>query len=172
MIGVVRPVSLVSSLLPMAIALLFAFISFLPLGASENLLTLGPQFILCIVFFWALRAPHLLPPWAVFMLGLGIDLFSAGPLGFWGIVYLSAYALVLLLRRRILRRGFFIGWAAFAAVAAFAAALAWGLASAYFGAVLPHLPLATSAAVTVLAFPVVAPLFGLLTGARQQKGAL
>ena len=66
MIAAVRPVSLIASLVPIALALSVAFLSFLPFGAADDFLTLGPQFVLCIIFFWTLRSPAVLPPAAIF----------------------------------------------------------------------------------------------------------
>ena len=94
MIGSAKSASVFSKLLPFGIALIMLFLSFLPFGIDDSMLTLGPQFVLCVVYYWTVRAPEMLPPASVFVLGLAIDLFSAGPLGFWGLIYLSAYAIV------------------------------------------------------------------------------
>ena len=157
--GRMRPGSLVSSLTPMAMAFILFFVSFLPFGLSDELLTLGPQLVLCVVFYWTLRAPGLLPPWSVFTLGIAFDLFSAGPLGFWGLVYLSVHAATLWARGLMRHRGFVVRWGGFLAVAAFGSVIAWALASIYFGTLLSIAPLAVSAAVTVAVYPALALMF-------------
>lgn len=157
--GRMRPGSLISSLTPLAIAFLLFFISFLPFGLSDELLTLGPQLVLCVVFYWTLRAPERLPPWSVFALGIAFDLFSAGPLGFWALVYLCTYAVTLQARGAMRHRGFLVRWGGFLGVAAFASSIAWALASIYFGTLLSVAPLAVSAAVTVAVYPVLAVIF-------------
>ncbi len=164
MFAAMRPVSLISSITPFSIALVVAFVSFLPLGASGSLLTLGPQLVLCVVFHWALRAPHLLPPVAVFVLGLAIDLFSAGPLGFWGLVYLSAYALVSWRRESLWTRGFFMTWIAFAVLAVIVTLLAWALGSVYFATLIAPEPLMISCALTIAVFPPMSMLFSWVSG--------
>ncbi len=170
MFDTVRPVSLIASLMPLGIAVFVVFVSFLPLGTSDNFLTLGPQFVLCVVYYWGLRAPHLLPPVAVFVLGLAIDLFSAGPLGFWGLVYLSTYALGLGLRDRLKHRGFLLQWLAFAGAAGLGAGLAWAMGSAYFAALLPPSPLAVSWAITVAAYPPLSVIFAVMSGVKLRRG--
>ena len=169
MFETVRPVSLLAGLLPFGIALCAAFVSFLPLGAADGLLTLGPQFVLCVVYYWALRAPHLLPPLSVFVLGLAIDLFSAGPLGFWGIVFIATYALGLWLHDRVLRRGFLVHWMSFAAAGALGSLIAWGLGSIYFAAVLPPQPLMIGWAITAGAYPPLSMLFAIMSGAGLRR---
>lgn len=167
---VARPVSLISGIMPFGIALIVAFISFLPLGAHGSVVTLGPQLVLCVVFHWALRAPHLLPPVAVFVLGLGIDLFSAGPLGFWGLVYLIAYALIAWRRETLASRGFVMTWLAFAIVAGIVTAFAWALGSVYFGTLIGPEALIVSCALTIAVYPLMAVLFGWASGMRKTRG--
>ena len=45
------------------------------------------------IHYWALRRPEVLPEWFVFLAGLLLDVFTHGPLGYWPLVYLVAYAL-------------------------------------------------------------------------------
>lgn len=170
MYAVARPASLANSTLPFGIALIVAFISFLPLGAHGSVVTLGPQLVLCVVFHWALRAPHLLPPVAVFVLGLGIDLFSAGPLGFWGLVYLVAYALIAWRRETLGSRGFFMTWLAFSVVAGIVTGVAWALGSIYFGTLIGPEPLMISCGLTIAVYPLMAVLFGWASGPRKMRG--
>ena len=88
MIGSAKPASGFYKLVPFGVAVVVLFLSFLPVGIDDSMLTLGPQLLLCVVFYWAVRAPHMMPPASVFVLGIAIDLFSAGPLGFWALIYL------------------------------------------------------------------------------------
>lgn len=164
MFAAVRPVSLISSIMPIVIAVVVAFVSFLPLGAPDSVLTLGPQLVLCVVFHWAVRAPHLLPPVAVFVLGLAIDLFSAGPLGFWGLVYLSAYALIAWRRKTLRARGFFMTWIGFAVVTAIVSAFAWALGSIYFSTLIAPGPLMISCGLTIAVYPPMSKLFSWVSG--------
>lgn len=164
MFAAVRPVSLISSIMPIAIAVVVAFVSFVPLGAPDSVLTLGPQLVLCVVFHWALRAPHLMPPIAVFVLGIAIDLFSAGPLGFWGLVYLTAYALIAWRRETLQRRGFVMTWIGFAVVTGIVTMLAWALGSIYFATLIAPGPLMISCALTIAVYPPMSKLFSWVSG--------
>lgn len=170
MIRAVRPVSLISASLPFVVAVSIVIVSFLPLGTSDDLLTLGPQLVLCFVFFWAVHAPGRMPPLAIFVFGLAIDLFSAGPLGFWGLIYLSAYGLTLLVRGWLVKKGGLVLWAAFSGLAALSAALAWALGSVYFTTLIPLWPLAVAGAVTIAVFPVLSWLFTRIAPVAHRTG--
>jgi len=141
MIGTAKPASGLYKLVPFGIAVALLFLSFLPVGIHDSMLTLGPQLLLCVVFYWAVRAPHMMPPASVFVLGIAIDLFSAGPLGFWALIYLATYALVSVIPYRFWRGGFVGCWMGFAIIAAVATALEWAFGSIFFGVLIPVKPL-------------------------------
>lgn len=162
MIRVARPFSWFSGLLPFGIALAAVFVSVLPLGAGEGWGAAGPQLVLAMVYYWAARAPRLMPPPAVFALGLAVDFVSAGPLGVWALVFVVMHAASLWLGARLEGRGFAVAWLGFGAVAAVSGALAWGLGSLYFATALAPEPLMFGAAASVAAYPAVAVVSGLL----------
>jgi rod shape-determining protein MreD len=118
-----------------------------------------PDFAIIAVFFWAVYAPHLFPPAAVFALGLAQDLLGAGPIGFWALTLLLIYGLSLS------QRVFFIGrtvigvWLGFAVVAFLAALIAWALSSVYHGAIVDPGNLFARAAISALVFPIAGRFF-------------
>jgi rod shape-determining protein MreD len=69
-----------------------------------------PIFPLAAAFAWAVIRPSVLPPFALLILGLFLDVFWAGPQGLWPLSLLTAYAAVLWARRLILGQDFLMMW--------------------------------------------------------------
>ena len=95
--------------LPIAISIVATILLALPLrvfgfGLPE------PIFPMVAVFAWALVRPAFLAPFLVLLLGLFLDLFWGGPLGFWGLAMLTAYAAVLWTRPIIIGQPFLVVW--------------------------------------------------------------
>ena len=122
----------------------------------------APELGVIAAFFWAVYAPALFPPAAIFALGLVQDFASGGPIGFWATMYLAVYGFTLS------QRVFFIGrsvvgvWVGFAAVSALASVATWLLASTIYNRWIPPGEIFLQAAFTVLVFPLVGPLFMML----------
>ncbi len=74
-----------------------------------------PVFPLALAFAWPLIRPSLVPPFALLVMGLFLDLFWGGPPGLWPLCLLAAYAGVLALRRLITGNDFVFVWAWYAA---------------------------------------------------------
>ena len=102
------------------------------------------------VYFWSLVRPDLMPPGAVFFLGLAEDLLSGGPPGVWAASFLICYAF---LDRQ---RDAFAGLASYGAILGFAAAMlltsavAYGLVSLIYSHSAPLEPLLLEIGVSVL----------------------
>lgn len=82
-----------------------------------------PVFPLSMAFAWAVIRPSVLPPFALLVMGLFLDVFWGGPQGLWPLCFLATYAAVLAVRRLILGQDFIIMWASYGA----ATALAFGV---------------------------------------------
>ena len=82
-----------------------------------------PVFPLAMAFAWAVIRPSILPPFALLVLGLFLDVFWGGPQGLWPLCLLAAYAAVLGARRLIMGQDFMFMWGWYGLVigAAFAA---------------------------------------------------
>lgn len=76
-----------------------------------------PWMLLVAVYFWALHRPDLLPPLAIFALGLLSDLLSGGQVGTSSLVLLSVFGVLRSQRLVILASSFLIQWAIFTFVA-------------------------------------------------------
>jgi len=119
----------------------------------------GPELGLIAAFFWAVYAPNLFPPAAIFALGLVQDFASGGPVGFWALIYLAAYGFTLSQRVFFIGRSLIGVWLGFAAVATIAGMAIWLLASTVYNRWVPPAEIFLQVAVTTLAFPLVGPLF-------------
>jgi len=122
----------------------------------------APELGVIAAFFWALYAPALFPPAAIFSLGLVQDICSGGPLGFWAIIYLAVYGFTLS------QRAFFIGrspvgvWLGFAAVSLLSAVAIWLLASTVYNRWVSPGEIFWQAVITAAVFPAIAWLFMML----------
>ena len=156
--------------LPLLITLVALVLALAPLNLFQGHAP-APDIVLASVFFWAIFGPQFLPAWAVFTLGLTQDFATGAPIGFWALIYLLAYGFSLS------QRVFFFGrtvrgvWVGFTIVAFVTAIVTWIAGSTYFMQWLPIGPILLQAAVSILAFPIVAKAFlfvrGFLTTARE-----
>lgn len=77
-----------------------------------------PVFALVPAFAWGMTRPSILPPFALLILGLFLDLLWGGPVGLWPLALLAAYAPVLLARVFLSAQGFWALWAWYAGACA------------------------------------------------------
>jgi rod shape-determining protein MreD len=113
---------------PVGISVLFLLVFAAPLGLPAQA-QLQQATTLASVFFWSLFRPGSMPPPAVFLLGLLMDLLGLAPVGVGVVTLLLVHGVALRGRRALVPQGFVLVWLAFVGVAAGAAALDWGLAS-------------------------------------------
>jgi rod shape-determining protein MreD len=153
----------IDMMLPLGFCLAILLLSILPLGMAGAGGAIGPYLVIWVIYFWAVRLPGRLPVAAIFACGVAIDLFTAGPLGFWPLVYLISHGFSALSARLLDRRGYAALCGGFCLVSAGAGIVAWGLGCLYFGAWIDLMGPARGVAATCLAFPVLALVFGRLT---------
>lgn len=149
-----------NKLLPFFTTLLFVGVSVVP-WHIPGFAVVTPAFTLMAVYHWTLYRPELLPPTAIFVLGLLLDLLNGTP-------YVGTSALLLLLARSVLlgQRRFFVNrlfpmlWAGFMVTAAAVIAFEWALVSLLHGGLLGLRPFAFEAVLTAASFPVGSYLLG------------
>ncbi len=125
-------------------------------GRAELQIGMG----LCCVFFWSVFRPGSMPPPAVFLIGLLIDLLGFGPLGVNAVVLLACHGAALRWRRDLARGGFLLTWLVFAVVGAAAAAVGWALVCVLAFRIYPVAPAALQAALCVGLYPAIAVMLG------------
>ena len=145
---------IVMTVVPFAVALVLIFLSFLPVGRIFGSSTM-PALAFIAVYYWAVVRPELLPPMAVFAIGLIFDLLSAGPIGLWAFVYLLAYALTVTQRFFLINAPFSVFWTGFGVAAGISGVVAWAAASLFFGQALAIGPILWHMGMTVALFPLV-----------------
>lgn len=141
-------------LVPVATTLLFAVVSVVPLHIP-GFATVTPAFALMAVYHWTIYRPDLLPPSAVFALGLLLDLLGGTPyVGTSPLVLLLARAAVSSRRRLFADRAFPVLWSGFLAMAAGTIAGEWAILGLVHGAPLGGRPFVFQTVLTVACFPV------------------
>jgi rod shape-determining protein MreD len=113
-----------------------------------------PVLALIPLYYWTIHRPGLLPAGVIFALGLAQDFMTAGPVGLWPLVLLTAYAITIWLRSEIEGLSMRFAWAAFAAVVLLALFVGWFGASIYHGGFLPAIPVVLQALITAFLFPI------------------
>jgi len=79
-------------LLPVLVSFGVALASCLPWGAPLVVQYAMPLLTMAVIFNWTMKRRELLPSPAIFLIGLFMDLATAGPLGYWALNFLIAMA--------------------------------------------------------------------------------
>ena len=118
-----------------------------------------PMLALIAVYHWAVYRPQLLPPAAVFLIGVLQDILMGTPIGVGPLVLLAVYGSVLYQQRFFVGKSFVVVWLAFAAMTAGALVLSWVALSIFNTTLIDHRALLFQYGLTVGFFPLVAWLF-------------
>ncbi len=141
---------------PALIVIVTALFAVLPLGAGEAVracLSFAPM---TVIHYWSARRPHLLPVTFVFCVGLGIDVLTHGPVGFWALMGLASAAMAHL-EIGLTGQSTATGRAAVFAIAMFGlAGLSWGVASLYSGQTIDGQPMLLAALISISLYPAIA----------------
>jgi rod shape-determining protein MreD len=147
----------IATITPFLCALLGVIVANLPVTFIGGVVP-APLFALMPVYFWCLMRPDLMPPWAVFVIGVLEDFFSGSPPGVWTLSFVVTYALV------DRERDAFAGLAGAAAILGFGAAtivtggVAYLVAAFIFGHLPPLGTIALEIAVTIIFYIPLLPL--------------
>src|SRR5262249_39631154 len=145
--------------LPLLLSVALVVLVNLPVSVTGRVMP-APLLALAAVYYWVLFRPELMPPTAVFVVGLLEDVLSGGPPGLWAAGFLGAF----LLADR--QRDVLAGLAGVGAILGFAgsvliaAAIAYGLAFLVYWRAPPLAPLLLETIITVLFYPLVAYIMG------------
>lgn len=150
--------SFARNLVPLTLTVALVLFSVVPLHIP-GYAAIVPMLVLISVYYWAIHRPGLLPPLAVFAVGLAQDALSGAPFGLHAVVLLLAYGAVVSQRRFFLGKSFLVVWWGFMLVALGAALAAWVLASALAGAVIGPRAALFQYLVTLALYPIVIWVF-------------
>jgi len=146
-------------LLPVATTLLAAVISVLPVQIP-GYAALTPVFTLMAAYHWTIYRPDLLPPAALFAVGLSEDLLAGSPVGVNALLLLLARVAVLSYRRYFVNRNFPFVWTGFALLTVLAMFALWLLHCILNLSLLDFRNAVIRAALTVAIFPVASFMLG------------
>lgn len=146
-------------LLPVATTILAALVSILPLRIP-GYAALTPAFTLMAAYHWTIYRPDLLPPLALFAIGLIEDLLVGGPVGVTALLLLLTYVAVLSYRRYFVDRTFPFVWTGFTLLAIVAMLGLWALHCLLEGVLLDLRTTLFRAVLTIAIFPLASFLLG------------
>lgn len=152
---------LFANILPFGSVAVLTVLAALPWGLPTEDRFFLPMLPVVAIHYWALRRHQALPEWSVFLAGLLLDVFTHGPLGYWPLIYLSAYTLGVL-EETAGRKSQLLRLALFAASLALVAVFGWAIASLFFFEVADWRPYARGAGLAALAAIVIVPLLHIL----------
>lgn len=146
-------------LLPVATTLLAAVISVLPVQIP-GYAALTPVFTLMAAYHWTIYRPDLLPPVALFGIGLAEDLLAGSPIGVNALLLLLTRVAVLSHRRYFINRNFPFVWTGFTLLAGLAMLGLWGLHCVLDLSLLDLRNAVIRAALTIAMFPLASFMLG------------
>ena len=114
--------------IPFIFSFFLLFLGLLPLRVNF-ISHFAVPIVYASLFFWTVFCLYLLPPAAVFLLGLSADLLTISPLGYYTFLFLMFYWGILLERQFLVGRSFLFLWGAFCAFVCPLIVLQWLLAS-------------------------------------------
>lgn len=151
---------------PSAVIALVIAATAVPWGLPDAAVFVLPLTAMMLTFLFSCLRTSELQPWSVFACGLGADLLTAGPFGFWAFIFLLAYSFGRGARPYAPGLGAVGMWLAFAFIAALISTIAWVLASLYFMQLLDPYPMTVGLIAIIAIFPATFWLMQRLTGAR------
>jgi rod shape-determining protein MreD len=149
----------VARLLPAATTVLAMIISIQP-AHIPGYAALAPAFVLMAVYHWTIYRPDLLPPLALFLVGIVQDLLAGVPPGVTAFVLLLTRAVVLHHRRHFANRPFPFVWAGFTMLTGGVMLFLWALHCLLDGVLVDSRGTVFRAVLTISVFPIASFLLG------------
>lgn len=145
---------------------LAALLDLLPLpNASGN--APMPSLAVCVLFFWTLARPDLLPGWLLLGVGIAVDLVAGLPPGPIAMGLLLGRQVALSMRRSLLSQRPLVVWAAFLPCAGAVLGARWALTSLLLGHLFSLRTLVLEVAITLAAYPLTAVILARLVAGRR-----
>ncbi len=151
--------SVAARALPIVSTIIAAIVSILPLRIP-GYAALTPAFTLMAAYHWTIYRPDLLPPLALFTVGLTEDLLVGAPTGVSALLLLLVYTVVLSYRRYFVNRTFPFVWSGFTILAVGAMLGLWALHCVLDATLLDFRVTIFRTVLTIAIFPVASFLLG------------
>lgn len=139
---------------PIAMAVLALFFMMVPFKIPHYSF-IKPEFLLSIIYFWAVHKPENLGNGKVFLLGLFSDLFEGTPIGITSLTFVVTFATASQLRRFIINRPFIVSFWGLAIIGLGAFFIKWFLVSSSCNQFLPLKEMFISYLLTLAFYPVI-----------------
>ena len=145
-----------------------------PLGAQAEAagttVEAGAVLPLAVVLIWGLWRPARTPAWLVFCAGLLADAWTAGPLGYWPLIYLLGLSFARFGVHHHVATTLFAGWLWYCGAALVLGLIGWAVSSLYQLRFVDALAIAWPMAATIAAFlPMAAVLLTLMRWIEDSK---
>ncbi len=144
-----------SGFVPSLVLFLAVFVAAVPWALPAAAGFILPLLLIIFVFLLTIARKRALPAITVFAAGLLMDVLTAGPLGYWAIIFLLTHTLANTYAKRAGKAQFAKLWVAFAMTALTVSIFGWMLASIYFLRFIDWRPMLIGGAVAIVLFPVV-----------------
>ncbi|HYN38545.1 MAG TPA: rod shape-determining protein MreD [Rhodospirillales bacterium] len=145
--------SVARNMVPCALTTSLLFAGVIPLHNSV-LQSVAPSLPLIAVFYWTLYRPDLMPPVAVFAIGVLHDILVGLPIGVTACVLVCVHAAVSTQRRFFSGKSFGVLWLGFAVVATAGLLLGWLLTCVYYATLVTPDRMAFQILTTIGCFPI------------------
>ena len=141
--------------IPVVLSIFLIFFAVLPYGLPNSAF-IAPILALISVYYWSVFRPDLMPASAAFLLGLLVDILSAGPPGLYALVFSLVHWAASSQRRALAGKSFAVGWLGYFLISAGATLITWFVASLFHAIILDYRPILVIHAVGTAAYPLVA----------------
>ena len=145
-----------AAIYPTLLLFIAVVVAAVPWGLPGDVTFIPPFITFLLVFLFSAQRRYPLPPVLVFLAGLTADVLTAGPLGYWAIVYLLGH-----IPARLAMSGEAVDsltglWGVFIMTVIAAACAGWAIASIYYLRLIDWWPMTLGTLVAIVAFPIVA----------------
>jgi rod shape-determining protein MreD len=151
--------NLAARLLPIGTTMLAMMISIEP-AYIPGYAAVAPAFTLMAVYHWTIYRPKLLPPLALFLIGITQDLLTGAPPGVSALVLLLVRMVVLRLRRQFVDRPFPFVWTGFTMLTGGVMLFLWTVHCLFDRVVIDFRGTIFRAVLTISVFPAASFLLG------------
>lgn len=144
----------IERLVPAVTIFLATVLVALPWGMAATNRFFLPLLPLIVIHYWTMRRPDRVSEWWAFVAGLCLDILTHGPIGFWALMYLLAYACAQMTRD--MAGDGQLAKFVLASITVFAlTAFAWAASSLYYFELADWRPYLTAAVAAALIYPAV-----------------
>lgn len=144
----------IRALLPILSSIALVMFGLLPIGLP-HFDSVAPAFALMAVFYWSIFRSDLMTMVGAFLIGLLLDLLSAGPLGLNALALVLVHELGMAQRKVFLGSSFLMNWAAFALVLGAVLPAGWVIVSLLHWRLQPTVPLVAQLLLSLMLYPAV-----------------